>query len=428
MMQRNNRQKQQDKLKKDDKQKQKQTSKSEQISVTSVSAENKQQTASGTENISAVVQTDVSASPEPSSSKQTESENQSSLLTKRRAPSSNEIIGYVESVSPCKRNRRDTTDYCDVVLQIEGPKKRRAVCFSNTKRQLLLEKNNKTAVKISKYSLAKDSETIYINDMTYISKPRPEEYAFQYEESFASVSEKWLSLKEAIELCDPMTLVNIKAKVIDVGETQLISQKELKMAETIISDGETTSTLVLWEKDVTAVQKEKAFNFQQVRVRVRDGKNFFNTTKNTVITLNNDSDLNSVESIETSVQSQTKSINITKIEFIEEFSVFKACLKCKKHIIQWNSQYLLKCDFCNYMMRQENCKSSVMVKIVVMDFSEGMEMNELHLTLFHNTISKLLNTEEVYDENFVCSSLLQLQNLQLTYNAKRNTVTDIQQL
>ena len=147
--------------------------------------------------------------------------------------------------------------------------------------------------------------------MTYISKPRPEEYAFQDEGSFASVSEKWLSLKEAIEICDPFTVANIKAKVIDVGETQLISQKELKMAETIISDGETTSTLVLCEKDVTAVQKEKAFNFQQVRVRVRDGKKNLNTTKNTVITLNNDSDLNSVESIEISVQSQTKSINIT---------------------------------------------------------------------------------------------------------------------
>ena len=78
-----------------------------------------------------------------------------------------------------------------------------------------------------------------------------------------------------MELCDPMTLVNIKAKVRDVGETQLISQKELKMAETIISDGKTTSTLILWEKDVTAVQKEKAFNFQQVRVRVRDEKKNF---------------------------------------------------------------------------------------------------------------------------------------------------------
>ena len=38
-------------------------------------------------------------------------------------------------------------------------------------------------------------------------------------------------------------------------------------------------------------------------------------------------------------------------------------------------------------------------------------MNELHLTVFHNIITKLLNTKEVYDENFVCSSLLQLQKL-----------------
>jgi len=247
-----------------------------------------------------VVENDLSTSPEPCSSKQTETQKQSSVLGKRQGPSSNEIIGYVESASPSKRNRRDTTDYCDVVLQVEGPKKCRAVCFSSAKRQLLLKKkNNKTAVKISKYSLAKDSETIYINDMTYISKPRPEEYFFQFEESFASVSDKWLSLKEAIKLCEPMTVVNIKAKVIDVGETQLVSAKQLKMAETIISDGETTSTLILWEKDVTAVQKRKDFNFEQVRLKVGDEKKIFNTTKNTVITVSNDSDLNNVEPNET---------------------------------------------------------------------------------------------------------------------------------
>jgi len=140
------------------------------------------------------------------------------------------------------------------------------------------------------------------------------------------------------------------------------------------------------------------------------------------------SPLNDVESTERCVES--KSINIAKIEMIEEFSVSKACLKCKKHIIQYNSQYLLKCDFCNYMymMRQENCKSYVIVKIVVKEFSEEIESNQLHLTVFHDNIGKLLNTEERYDENFVCSSLLQLENLQLTLNVKRNTVVNIEQL
>ena len=38
-----------------------------------------------------------------------------------------------------------------------------------------------------------------------------------------------------------MALVNIRAKVIYVGETETVSQKKLKMAESIISDGETTA-------------------------------------------------------------------------------------------------------------------------------------------------------------------------------------------
>ena len=128
-------------------------------------------------------------------------------------PGDTEIIGYVESVSPSKRNRRDTTDYSDITLQLHGGKRRRAVCFSERKRLLLLErKNNRTAVKLSKFNIAKDSETVYINDMTYISKPRPEEYSFQYEEKSASSPDSWITLKEALERCEPMQLVNIKAK------------------------------------------------------------------------------------------------------------------------------------------------------------------------------------------------------------------------
>lgn len=428
-MNRNIRNKQDSKLRKDDKQKQKESCTQEDVSEKTVSAScisNKERSSSVGERICIAAEKNAS---EPCSSKQTETQIQSSVLGKRQTPASNEIIAYVEHVSPSKRNRRDTMDYSDVLLQVEGANKCRAVCFSSSKRQLLLEKkNNKTAVKISKYSLAKDSETIYINDMTYISKPRPEEYSFQYEESLASVSHKWLSLKEAIELCEPMTVVNIKAKVLDVGETQIVSSKQLKMAETIIFDGETTSTLILWEKDVTGVQKGKAYNFEQVRLRVTNDEKIFNTTRNTVITVNNDTHLNDVESSELCVESSTKLINIAKIEMIEEFSVSKACLKCKKHIIQYNSQYLLKCDFCNYMMRQENCKSYVIVKIIVKEFSEETESKELHLTVFHDNIAKLLNTEEIYDENFVCSSLLQLENLQLTFNVKCNTVVKIEQL
>ena len=46
---------------------------------------------------------------------------------------------------------------------------------------------------------------------------------------------QWVLLKEAIEHCETTALVNIRAKVIDVGETETVSQKKVKMAESIIS-------------------------------------------------------------------------------------------------------------------------------------------------------------------------------------------------
>lgn len=239
------------------------------------------------------------------------------------SPKPDEIIGYVQTVSPLKRNRSGTMDYSDITFQVHGGKRQRAVCFSKSKRQLLIErKTNKTAVKVAKINFSKDSETFFINDMTYLSNPRPEEYSFQFEEKEHSL---YLSLKETLEHSEVMELVNIKGKVVDVGETQMVSQKQLKMVESIISDGETTATLILWEKDATAVQRGKAYNFEQVRVRIRDSEKVFNTTKETVITNNNEDYLSQIDNIEGGVQNITKTITVSKIDMIEKYYLSKAC-------------------------------------------------------------------------------------------------------
>ncbi|KAK3748502.1 hypothetical protein QZH41_000352 [Actinostola sp. cb2023] len=82
-----------------------------------------------------------------------------------------------------KRNRQDTKNYSNVVLQDKTGSKRKAVCFSNGKRNLLLEgEQKKTTVKIRNYTFAKDLTAIYINDMTAISDPSPDEYCFQFDD------------------------------------------------------------------------------------------------------------------------------------------------------------------------------------------------------------------------------------------------------
>ena len=53
------------------------------------------------------------------------------------------------------------------------------------------------------------------------------EYSFQFEEN--NGSDTYLSLKEKMQTSEPMELVNIKAKIVDMGELQIVSQKQYKM-------------------------------------------------------------------------------------------------------------------------------------------------------------------------------------------------------
>ena len=167
-----------------------------------------------------------------------------------------EMIVYVQSVSPLKKNKRGTLDYADVTLQLEGNRKRRrAVCFSQNKQQLLLKRSeSKTAMKLAKFNFAKDGMTLFINDQTSLSTPPPDEYSFQFEETISLTANS--SLKDVLELSEPMQLVDIKAKIIYLSEVQIVTRKQLTMVEAMISDGKTTARLVLWEDQARNVQKE----------------------------------------------------------------------------------------------------------------------------------------------------------------------------
>ena len=88
-----------------------------------------------------------------------------------------------------------------------------------------------------------------------------------------------------------------------------------------ISDGEATAKLVLWESDVDAVQRGKAFNFEQLRVRMEDNTKVLNTTRNTVINENYDDNLKKVEAKDINLESNIETINVSKIDMIEFFSI-----------------------------------------------------------------------------------------------------------
>ena len=67
-------------------------------------------------------------------------------------PENKEVIAYVHSISPIKRNRKNTLDYFNLKLQTAEdvfP----SVCFSRTKRSLFLERQEtKTAIKLERFN------------------------------------------------------------------------------------------------------------------------------------------------------------------------------------------------------------------------------------------------------------------------------------
>ena len=166
-------------------------------------------------------------------------------------------------------------------------------------------------MKLAKFNFAKDGVTLFINDQTSLSTPQPDEYSFQFEETISLTANS--SLRDVLELSEPMQLVDIKAKIIDLSEAQIVTRKQLTMIEAMISDGKTTERLVLWEDQARNVQKGAAYNFQQVRIRsTEDGEKVFNTTKETA-TLNNNAYLKQIQTTDGTFDSDEKTITKPKI-------------------------------------------------------------------------------------------------------------------
>ena len=109
------------------------------------------------------------------------------------------IIAYVHSVSPPKRKRRNTFDYATVSLQTSNEIKQEALLYSSHKRSLFEESEKcRTLIKLQKYTYTDNKKKIIINDMTYVSVPKPSEYAFQFTNSAACRYER-VTVSEAIK-------------------------------------------------------------------------------------------------------------------------------------------------------------------------------------------------------------------------------------
>lgn len=103
-------------------------------------------------------------------------------------------------------------------------KNQRAVCFSPSKRALLLEcQTNKTMIKISKFNRAK-TMTLHQQD----------DFHHQYPWSGVRIP---VPQKNPADIMKEMDFVNMCAKFLQIGEVEITNIKKMRIAKRLVTDG-----------------------------------------------------------------------------------------------------------------------------------------------------------------------------------------------
>jgi len=155
--------------------------------------------------------------------------------------SSKSLVGYVHSVSPVKRNKRDTLDYSTFKLQLEDELMQEALCYSTSKPAILAEKEaSRIPVKITRYTKTADLTKLVVNDITQITLPNSFECPFQFSQELSQ--QKLTTLDKLHE--GPEDNITVVSKVLKLGETKVVGQTKYHVLDATIADA--TGQIVLY--------------------------------------------------------------------------------------------------------------------------------------------------------------------------------------
>ena len=195
---------------------------------------------------------------------------------------------------------------------------------------------SKTAIKLQRFTLAKDGETIFVNDMTKVSSPNSSEYNFQYQDIDYPVFD---SLTVVMENAVDMEQISCCAKVVFKGnQVEGIGASKLKKVDCYIADETCLLKLTLWEGYIDMVSVGEVYTFKHLRIRENDGEEngrILNTTLHPIQTVITQAEnlseeqrcaFNDIALLEADGENhQYMELNIDDIDSIKELSHFKQC-------------------------------------------------------------------------------------------------------
>ena len=343
-----------------------------------------------------------------------------------RSTEQESLIGYVQNLSPLKRNRKNTLDYASMTLQTASGN-REVLLYSPPKRSLLLEsEKSRRPIKVSCLTSTPDRKKLIINDMTKVSFPESSEYSFQFEDVRLATPDP-MTILQVLNESDEWNLVTVKGKVLTVKDAVIVGERKLKLAEAIFADASGSIGLDIWEAMIDTIKEGNCYCLSNVQVRLWSGKKKLSTSFRTTVssitdetaTVNISPSFAGVEPESIVVESVTSNVEIFSIEKVERFL---KCLNCKKKIIQVSSSLVVHCDRCGHTMKTVRCSIGFCARVLV-DTDKG---NRITLKLFEDVLQKVIGDDLCeLNESEVATKLLLFDNVHVKYDSSSGTVSEL---
>ena len=342
-----------------------------------------------------------------------------------RSTEQESLIGYVQNLSPLKRNRKNTLDYASMTLQTASGN-REVLLYSPPKRSLLLEsEKSRRPIKVSCLTCTPDKKKLIINDMTKVSFPDSSEYSFQFEDVSLATPDP-MTILQVLNESDEWNLVTVKGKVVTVKDPVIVGERKLKLAEAVFADASGSIALDIWEA-IDTIKEGNWYCLSNVQVRLWSGKKKLSTSFRTTVssitdetaTVNISPSFAGGEQKSIEAESVTSNVEIFSIEKVERFL---KCLNCKKKIIQVSSSSVVHCDRCGHTMKSVRCSIGFCARVLV-DTDKG---SRITLKLFEDVLQKVIGDDICeLNESEVATKLLQFDNVYVKYDSSSGTVSDL---
>ena len=332
----------------------------------------------------------------------------------------------MHNLSPLRRNKKNTVDYSTLQLQVDGSGGgsdfQEALCFSKTKRKLLMDKQeSRTPVKISRYTRSTDKTKIIINDATHVAKAEDIEYSFQ----FHSNENEALSSVEKIKN-EESEYINILGKIVKIDATKEVSKghNNWKVANAVLADHTGKIDVEFWNDYISSVKVGETYVFRNMRTRCWNDVLKLTTSFSTTISQTCEPpSFDELSYDEDKDEEKAQTVQVPSIEAIERVQKYKTCVRCARRILQPN-QRVVSCDNCGYSARSDHCKTTIHAVVVI---NTG-EDETRHLTIFEDLLREVIGESEIETEEMDTESVIEklvfLEKINITFN-DRNIVTSI---